>query len=53
MANKVVFSIRIDEKIVKKIDEKAQHQNRTRNNLIETVLLQYLQSDDTDPPLLS
>jgi len=39
MANKKQISIRIDEKLIKQIEKWARSHNRTRNNAIETLVI--------------
>jgi len=45
MAKKMI-SIRLEESIIKKIDEKAKMENRARTNYIETVVIRHAEGND-------
>ena len=45
---KVLKTIRIDEKILKQLTILSKKDNRTLNNLIETVLVEFIKNNDGD-----
>ena len=42
----VVITFRTDEEIKKKLDNIAQEENRTMSNLIETIIIKYLEEKE-------
>ncbi len=45
MTDKIQINLRLDENTLKELDEKAQSVNRSRNNLIEYIIKEYLKSE--------
>lgn len=46
MTEKIQINLRVDENLLKQIDEKAQQENRTRNNFIENLIKEYLKQKE-------
>lgn len=42
MTNKIQINLRLEENVLKQLDQKAKEENRPRNNLIEHIIKQYL-----------
>lgn len=48
MTNKIQINLRLEENTLKELDEKAQKENRARNNLIEHIIKEYLKREKTE-----
>ena len=48
MTDKIQINLRLDEKTLKELDEKAQNVNRSRNNLIEHIIKEYLKNENNE-----
>lgn len=46
MTEKIQINLRVDEELLKQIDEKAKKESRTRNNFIEYVIKEYLKQNN-------
>ncbi len=51
--NNVIITVRVNEEMKQKLDYIALEENRSLNNLINTILIKYLDNKDTEKDLIS